>query len=86
MRKSAFISKSAAIWAARTNPPPLTVARPRVAQAGSVPGWRRCAPYPGYGSCHCELKISILYPWLLKLPVLVASKSLRRSRKAGAVR
>ncbi len=78
--KSAFISKSAAIWAARTNLPPLTVARPSVAQAGlfpdsgaarliratqpatfgssvarlsvaqagEYPGWRRCAPYPGY--------------------------------------
>jgi hypothetical protein len=37
-------------------------------------GWR-LTPYPTYGPCHCELKISTLSPWLLKLPVLVASKS-----------
>ncbi|OVK32493.1 LysR family transcriptional regulator [Klebsiella aerogenes] len=56
--------------------------------AGNEPFSRRmaAAPYPAYGPCYCELKISILSPWLLKLPVLVASKSLRRSRKAGAAR
>ncbi len=35
------------------------------------------------GSCDLSL---IYSPWLLKLPVLAASKSLRRSRKAGAAR
>ncbi|BDO04181.1 hypothetical protein KAM644c_36610 [Klebsiella quasipneumoniae subsp. quasipneumoniae] len=35
------------------------------------------------GSCDLSL---IYSPWLLKLPVLTASKSLRRSRKAGAAR
>ncbi|WP_227592620.1 hypothetical protein, partial [Klebsiella aerogenes] len=45
-------------------------------------------PYPTYGLYRCELKLSTLplSPWLLKLPVLVASKSLRRSRQAGAAR
>ncbi|RSV95363.1 hypothetical protein EGH55_01445 [Klebsiella aerogenes] len=32
------------------------------------------APYPAYGPCHCEFKISILYPWLLKLSVTRATK------------
>ncbi|MPU36641.1 hypothetical protein FK479_22915 [Klebsiella quasipneumoniae] len=32
------------------------------------------APYPAYGPCHCELKSSILYPWLLKLSVTRATK------------
>ncbi|PLC90545.1 LysR family transcriptional regulator [Klebsiella quasipneumoniae] len=41
------------------------------------------APYPAYGSCD----LSLIYPLArLKLPVLTASKSLRRSRKAGAAR
>ncbi|PAT72288.1 hypothetical protein CJ738_15910 [Klebsiella pneumoniae] len=38
-------------------------------------------PYPSWGSCDQLL----IYPLArLKLPVLAASKSLRRSRKAGA--
>ena len=45
-------------------------------------GWR-LAPYPAYGACDLSL---IYSPFLLKLPVLTASKSLRRSRKAGAAR
>ncbi|WP_220378487.1 hypothetical protein, partial [Klebsiella quasivariicola] len=36
-----------------------------------------------YGPCGLPL---IYSPFLLKLPVLAASKSLRRSRKAGAAR
>ncbi|GKN55633.1 hypothetical protein NUKP86_01130 [Klebsiella variicola] len=48
-------------------------------------GWR-LTPYPTYGPCHCELKISTLSLWLLKLPVLAASTSLRRSLQAGAAR
>ncbi|MER3761454.1 hypothetical protein J8754_24880, partial [Klebsiella pneumoniae] len=41
------------------------------------------APYPARGSCG----LSLIYPLArLKLPVLAASKSLRRSRKAGAAR
>ncbi|ORZ67502.1 LysR family transcriptional regulator [Klebsiella pneumoniae] len=41
------------------------------------------APYPARGSCD----LSFIYPLArLKLPVLAASKSLRRSRKAGAAR
>ncbi len=44
-------------------------------------GWRYA--YPAYGSCD----LSLIYPLArLKLPVLTASKSLRRSRKAGAAR
>ncbi len=40
-------------------------------------------PYPVRGSCG----LSLIYPFArLKLPVLAASKSLRRSRKAGAAR
>ncbi|OUK67496.1 LysR family transcriptional regulator [Klebsiella pneumoniae] len=40
-------------------------------------------PYPSWGSCDQLL----IYPLArLKLPVLAASKSLRRSRKAGAAR
>ncbi|MBN0911159.1 hypothetical protein JTM69_34435, partial [Pseudomonas aeruginosa] len=45
-------------------------------------GWR-LTPYPAYGPCGLPL---IYSPLLLKLPVLAASKSLRRSRKAGAAR
>ncbi|MFI2989864.1 hypothetical protein ACNYDF_10255 [Klebsiella aerogenes] len=45
-------------------------------------GWR-LTPYPTYGPCGLPL---IYSPCWLKLPVLVASKSLRRSRKAGAAR
>ncbi|PLF76544.1 LysR family transcriptional regulator [Klebsiella quasipneumoniae] len=41
------------------------------------------APYPAWSSCDLSL---IYSPLLLKLPVLTASKSLRRSRKAGAAR
>ncbi|MBF6066807.1 hypothetical protein J4730_16030 [Klebsiella pneumoniae] len=41
------------------------------------------SPCPAYGSCDLPL---IYSPLLLKLPVLTASKSLRRSRKAGAAR
>ena len=44
---------------------------------------RRLAPYPAYGACDLSL---IYSPFLLKLPVLTASKSLRRSRQAGAAR
>ena len=44
-------------------------------------GWRFA--YPTYDSCGRPL---IYSPLLLKLPVLAASKSLRRSRKAGAAR
>ncbi|PLE46762.1 LysR family transcriptional regulator [Klebsiella pneumoniae] len=41
------------------------------------------APYPARGSCG----LLLIYPLArLKLPVLAASKSLRRSRKAGAAR
>ncbi|GKO82192.1 hypothetical protein NUBL21983_30290 [Klebsiella variicola] len=47
----------------------------------SCAGWRYA--YPAYGSCDLPL---IYSPFLLKLPVLTASKSLRRSRKAGAAR
>ncbi len=45
---------------------------------------------PGGGSTLPGLRsydLSLIYsPWLLKLPVLAASKSLRRSRKVGAAR
>ncbi|KLF33640.1 transcriptional regulator (LysR familiy) [Klebsiella aerogenes] len=41
------------------------------------------APYPAYRSWGPPL---IYSPWWLKLPVLMASKSLRRYRKAGAAR
>ncbi|PLJ47043.1 LysR family transcriptional regulator [Klebsiella quasipneumoniae] len=41
------------------------------------------APYPAWSSCDLSL---IYSPLLLKLPVLAASKSLRRSRQAGAAR
>ncbi|EPT4467633.1 TPA: hypothetical protein ACJTOG_004242 [Klebsiella aerogenes] len=40
-------------------------------------------PYPAYGLCGLPL---IYSPCWLQLPVLVASKSLRRSRQAGAAR
>ena len=49
-------------------------------------GWRlrlTRPTFPAYGSCDLPL---IYSPLLLKLPVLAASKSLRRSRKAGAAR
>ncbi|WP_225851763.1 hypothetical protein, partial [Klebsiella pneumoniae] len=52
------------------------------AQLRFVAGWR-LAPYAASVSCHLPLMSS---PRWLKLPVLVASKSLRRSRKAGAAR
>ncbi|EWE07647.1 hypothetical protein P813_00401 [Klebsiella pneumoniae BIDMC 51] len=48
---------------------------------GCFVGWRFA--YPTY--CPCGLPL-IYSPLLLKLPVLTASKSLRRSRKAGAAR
>ena len=47
----------------------------------NIVGWRYA--YPTYGPCGLPL---IYSPCWLKLPVLVASKSLRRSRKAGAAR
>ncbi|CAM3932168.1 hypothetical protein SB6095_05255 [Klebsiella quasivariicola] len=43
-------------------------------------GWRFACP--SWGSCDLPL---IYSPFLLKLPVLAASTSLRRSRKAGAI-
>ena len=47
---------------------------PRRVAAGALPGLR-------------SYDLSLIYsPLLLKLPVLTASKSLRRSRKAGAAR
>ena len=49
-------------------------------------GWRlrlTRPTFPAYGSCDLPL---IYSPLLLKLPVLAASKSLRRSRQAGAAR
>ncbi len=45
-------------------------------------GWR-LTPYPAYDPGTLSLSYSL---FLLKLPVLAASKSLRRSRKAGAAR
>ncbi|WP_218328713.1 hypothetical protein, partial [Klebsiella pneumoniae] len=59
--------------------------RRRARTAGTEPILCRvaAAPYPAYGSCDLPL---IYSPLLLKLPVLTASKSLRRSRKAGAAR
>ena len=45
-------------------------------------GWR-LTPYPAYDPGALSLSYSL---FLLKLPVLAASKSLRRSRKAGAAR
>ncbi|SEM53408.1 hypothetical protein SAMN03159295_04146 [Klebsiella quasipneumoniae] len=53
--------------------------------AGAEPLVCRVAatPYPAWSSCD----LSLIYPLVrLKLPVLAASKSLRRSRKAGAAR
>ncbi|MBD3701450.1 hypothetical protein IE987_10665 [Klebsiella pneumoniae] len=47
-----------------------------------IAGWRLTS-YPAYSSCGLPL---IYSPLLLKLPVLAASTSLRRSRKAGAGR
>ncbi len=64
------------------------VALPNIVRTGTfpvVPLFRRVAatPYPAWGSCD----LSLIYPLArLKLPVLAASKSLRRSRKAGAAR
>ncbi len=57
--------------------------RRRARTAGAVPLVCRVAatPYPAWSSCDLSL---IYSPALLKLPVLAASKSLRRSRKAGA--
>ncbi|OVV70413.1 LysR family transcriptional regulator [Klebsiella pneumoniae] len=61
---------------------------PNIVRTGTfpvVPPFRRvaAAPYPARGSCG----LSLIYPLArLKLPVLAASKSLRRSRKAGAAR
>ncbi|GKN28509.1 hypothetical protein NUKP82_42340 [Klebsiella variicola] len=43
----------------------------------------RLTPYPAYDPGTLSLSYSL---FLLKLPVLAASKSLRRSRKAGAAR
>ena len=48
---------------------------------GCFVGWRFA--YPTWDSCGLPL---IYSPLLLKLPVLAASTSLRRSRKAGAAR
>ena len=48
---------------------------------GCFVGWRFA--YPTYDSCDLPLIYSL---FLLKLAVLAASKSLRRSRKAGAAR
>jgi hypothetical protein len=45
--------------------------------------FRRYAFVPLFMTVPCDLN---LFPLLLKLPVLTASKSLRRSRKAGAAR
>ncbi len=47
-----------------------------------VAGWR-LAPCPSRGACDLPLIYSL---FLLKLPVLTVSTSLRRSRKAGAAR
>ncbi|MBE8940520.1 hypothetical protein G9445_11230, partial [Escherichia coli] len=44
-------------------------------------GWR--SAYPTWDSCGLPL---IYSPLLLKLPMLAASTSLRRSRQAGAAR
>ena len=67
----------------------------------SLPGPASAAPPgddSGYGAVLCReaagalpglrsYDLSLIYsPLLLKLPVLTASKSLRRSRKAGAAR
>ncbi len=59
--------------------------RRRARTAGAEPLVCRVAatPYPAWSSCDLSL---IFSPALLKLPVLAASKSLRRSRKAGAAR
>ncbi len=59
--------------------------RRRARTAGAVPLVCRmaAAPYPAWSSCDLSLIFSSA---LLKLPVLAASKSLRRSRKAGAAR
>ncbi|AZJ05410.1 hypothetical protein BME36_016400 [Klebsiella quasipneumoniae subsp. similipneumoniae] len=75
----------------RPTHPALTVCRPAQAQrrrartAGTEPILCRVAAValPGLRS----YDLSLIYsPALLKLPVLAASKSLRRSRKAGAAR
>ncbi len=66
---------------------PQTRQAPRrpASAAGAEPLVCRVAatPYPAWSSCDLSL---IYSPALLKLPVLAASKSLRRSRKAGAAR
>ncbi|WP_193221910.1 hypothetical protein, partial [Klebsiella pneumoniae] len=59
-----------------------------VSPGGQVPYLWLCRvaawlPYPAYDSRNLSL---IYSPVLLKLPVLAASTSLRRSRKAGAAR
>ena len=67
---------------------PNVVVLPNIVRTGTfpvVPPFCRvaAAPYPVRGSCG----LSLIYPFArLKLPVLAASKSLRRSRKAGAAR
>ncbi|HGU6831103.1 TPA: hypothetical protein ACNACX_005255, partial [Klebsiella pneumoniae] len=65
-------------------PGPVSAA-PEGNLSAPYPPFRRvaAAPYPARGSCG----LSLIYPLArLKLPVLAASKSLRRSRKAGAAR
>ncbi|EPF6609769.1 hypothetical protein ACS0ST_22070 [Klebsiella aerogenes] len=64
---------------------PAQAQRRRAIYADKAPLLRRMAatPYPAYGLCGLPL---IYSPCWLKLPVLVASKSLRRSRLAGAAR
>nr|VXZ85096.1 Uncharacterised protein [Klebsiella pneumoniae] len=67
---------------------PNVVVLPNIVRTGTfpvVPLFRRvaAAPYPARG----PYGLSLIYPLArLKLPVLAASKSLRRSRKAGAAR
>ncbi|WP_429914047.1 hypothetical protein, partial [Klebsiella pneumoniae] len=67
---------------------PNVAVLPNIVRTGTfpvVPPFRRvaAAPYPARGS----YGLSLIYPLArLKLPVLAASKSLRRSRKAGAAR
>ncbi|MGT8642003.1 hypothetical protein ACYBD7_10680, partial [Klebsiella pneumoniae] len=67
---------------------PNVVVLPNIVRTGTFPvgpPFRRvaAAPYPARGS----YGLSLIYPLArLKLLVLAASKSLRRSRKAGAAR
>ncbi|WP_222840355.1 hypothetical protein, partial [Klebsiella quasipneumoniae] len=68
----------------------LTPRRPgkRCAAAQSIGAVPAIMPGGGYalpGLCTYDLPL-IYSPLLLKLPMLAASKSLRRSRKAGAAR